>query len=294
MCFFQRRVKPVRLRRWSDRGFLWLVAGLAAGLTFGAAPASVLARPFKVTNVHFETNASACDMGPQIGFDTDGITDGAIQDPNGHMVYSFQSAGGMKATGGQAEGFLEGIEPQITELVLALGCAPSSEEGVSTLADLFAAWPAGDYIFTGHNNGKAFEGQDRLTQHIPAGPKTIAPVNGTALPETQVVIKWKPVTGPILPSLGPVNIVGYHVIVYEAGAEVVPQLDVDLPASETSVKIPAQFMKPSKIYLFEILSTEQSGNQTITEGFFCTTGVSTCVFQGARRKPHVRQAVISE
>src|SRR5690242_18639131 len=108
-------------------------AVLAIGFSFGVASASVSAKPFKVTNVHFETNASACDMGPQIAFDTDGITQGAIQDPNGHKVYSFQSAGGMKATGGQAEGFLEGIEPQIAELVAALGCPASTDEGVSTL-----------------------------------------------------------------------------------------------------------------------------------------------------------------
>jgi hypothetical protein len=48
----------------------------------------------------------------------------------------------MRATGGQTEGFLEGIEPQITELLNALGCAPSSEEGTSNLAAVFAAWPA--------------------------------------------------------------------------------------------------------------------------------------------------------
>ena len=34
----------------------------------------------------------------------------------------------MKATGGQTEGFLEGVEPQITELLSALGCEPSDEE----------------------------------------------------------------------------------------------------------------------------------------------------------------------
>jgi hypothetical protein len=52
----------------------------------------------------------------------------------------------LKTTGGQTEGFLEGIEPQIVELMDALGCAPSKEEGTSTLADLLAAWPSGLYI----------------------------------------------------------------------------------------------------------------------------------------------------
>src|SRR5439155_6384925 len=138
MSFTRYRVKSDK-QLFSAHCFTVLL--LALGLIFGIAPTSVVAKPFKVTNVHFETNASACDMGPQIGFDADGITDGAIQDPNGHKIYGFQSAGGMKVTGGQAEGFLEGIEPQITELVAALGCPPSTEEGVSTLAELFTAWP---------------------------------------------------------------------------------------------------------------------------------------------------------
>jgi hypothetical protein len=30
------------------------------------------------------------------------------------------------------------------------------------------------------------------------------------------------------------------------------------------------------VYHIEVLSTEKSGNQTITEGFFCTTGVASC------------------
>ncbi|MBV9062661.1 MAG: hypothetical protein JOY77_07005 [Alphaproteobacteria bacterium] len=76
-------------------------------------PAAGGGNKFKVTNVRFETNASACDMGIQIGFDTEGLTEGSVTDPDGHQVYSFKSAAGMKATGGQTEGFLEGIEPQI-------------------------------------------------------------------------------------------------------------------------------------------------------------------------------------
>jgi len=258
----------------SAKAFVSVPALVFAACLTSAMPAQ--AARFKVTNIHFETNSSACDMGIQIGFDTEGITTGAVQDPNGHRIYSLSSAGGMTAIGGQTEGFLEGVEPQITELMLALGCAPSNEEGVSSLANLFAAWPAGDYIFTGQGK-KAYEGQDRLTHHIPAGPKTIAPANGAVLPVAQVVIKWKPVTGPILPSLGPVNIVGYHVIVYESGGEVVPQLDVDLPPTETSLKVPTQFLKLNTSYQFEILATEESGNQTITEGFFCTAGVAICV-----------------
>jgi hypothetical protein len=104
----------------------------------------------------------------------------------------------------------------------------------------------------------------------------IAPPNGSVLLYDPVLISWNPVTKPIIPSLGPVNIVGYHVIVYEAGGEVTPQLDVDLSASESSFKVPIQYLKRGTEYQFEVLATEQSGNQTITEGYFCTNGVTKC------------------
>jgi hypothetical protein len=133
------------------------------------------------------------------------------------------------------------------------------------------------YTFSGTSKGgAALRGFDRLTHHIPAGPKIIAPSNGATLPNGPVLIRWAPVTKPIIPRLGPVNIVGYHVVVYESGGEGTPQLDVDLSASESSVRVPAQFLNPAKTYQFEVLSAEESGNQTITEGFFCTAGAVTC------------------
>ena len=262
---------------------LWLPTGLlAAGMTLAtivhaADAARNPAEPFKVANIHFETNASACDMGIQIIFDTDGITQGLVRDPNGRRVYSFASAGGMRATGGQTEGFLEGVEPQITELLSALGCEPSDEEEEISLEELFEAWPAGDYTLKGRRKGARFEDQATLMHFIPAGPEISAPTEGTVVrDDTALVIEWEPVTEAVLPGLGPVTIVGYHVIVVEAGGEALPQLDVDVPSDETSVSVPAEYLNPSTVYQFEVLATEESGNQTITEGFFCTTGVADC------------------
>jgi hypothetical protein len=269
----QRVTTPVWL------GAMSLAAGLASGTSvqkaYGA-PAGT--EPFKVANIHIETNASACDMGPQIKFDTDGITKGSVDDPNGHRIYSFQAAGGMRATGGQAEGFLEGIEPQITELVSALGCEPSDEEGVMGLDDLLQTWPAGKYTFEGQRNEEKFRSQATLTHRIPAGPEVVAPADGYVFAAAApVTIDWNPVTEAILPELGPVKIVGYHVIVEIGGLEVSPAVDIDVPSTESSLTVPRQYLKPKTVYRFEVLSTEKSGNQTITEGFFCTDGVADCV-----------------
>jgi hypothetical protein len=285
---FRHNPRPDRSRNESRapsaKVTLWLRTGLLApGMTLAtvvhaADAARTPAEPFKVANIHFETNASACDMGIQIIFDTEGITKGLVKDPDGRRIYSFQSAGGMKAIGGQTEGFLEGVEPQITELLEALGCEPSDEEEEILLEDLFEAFPAGDYTLRGTREGARFEDQATLTHLIPAGPEIVAPADGTEVPEdAPLLIDWDPVTDAILPDLGPVTIVGYHVIVVEAGGEALPQLDVDLPAAETSVTVPAEYLKASTVYQFEVLATEESGNQTITEGFFCTDGVADCV-----------------
>src|SRR5215470_4070121 len=71
-----------------------LAGGLFLGLSTTLAAAAG-AEPFKLTNIHFETNASACDMGIQIKFDTDGITSGKVKDPTGRKIYSFRSENGM-------------------------------------------------------------------------------------------------------------------------------------------------------------------------------------------------------
>jgi hypothetical protein len=288
---FPYKSRPAKSRKQSYAPYanapLCLSAGLlATGLMFAtvveaadAARKRPPAEPFKVANIHFETNASACDMGIQIAFDTDGITEGTVRDPKGHTIYRFQSSGGLKAIGGQTEGFLEGVEPQITELMLALGCAPSAEEPVITLQDLFKAFPAGDYTLTGSRKGAKFRDTATLTHFIPAGPKIVAPAVNSVVPDADLLVDWNAVTDAILtsnPNLGPVDIVGYHVVVVEHGAEALPQLDIDVPASETSVTIPAAYLNPSTPYELEVLSTDASGNQTISEGFFCTAGIATC------------------
>ena len=266
----------------SQASKLRTIAITVTTLTLGAGSAHAGAppEPFKVANIHLETNASACDMGIQLGFDTDGVTEGSVKDPKGKTIYQFSAKGGLKATGGQTEGFLEGIEPQITELVSALGCAPSDEEGVSSLGDLFDEFPAGAYTFKGKRKGAKFEDQATLSHAVPAGAVITAPAPGAIVPDAPLLIDWDPVTAAILtsnPDLGPVVIVGYHVVVVEGGGEALPQLDVDVPATETRVTIPAEYLKPNTFYNFEVLSTEAGGNQTISEGFFCTTGLDPCM-----------------
>ena len=91
---------------------------------------AVRPEPFKITNIHFETNASACDMGIQIAFDTEGVTESTVEGPNDQIVYSFRAVQGLEGTHDITEGFQERVEPPIIDLVLALGCEPSTNDAI--------------------------------------------------------------------------------------------------------------------------------------------------------------------
>src|SRR5262245_64099762 len=255
------------------------VAG--AALAASTAPAAAATpQPFKITNIHFETNASACDMGIQIAFDTDGITEGLVEDPRDEVVYSFRAVDGREGTHDITEGFQERVEPPIIDLEMALGCDPS--EDAVPLNDLLAAWPAGTYDFEGRSGSTEFEGSARLTHRVPAGPQIIAPKDGDIVPhDANLLIRWKNVTSPILTILGPVAIVGYHALVVDVTQPTLPpgklktSLDADLSKGETTFLVPKQYLEPNRIYELEVLATEQGGNQTITEGgVFCTPPIT--------------------
>jgi hypothetical protein len=176
----RQRRQPCEQRAAAPWGYpaLPLTAGMVLLVSAHAAHAQL--EPFKFANIHIETNASGCDMGIQILFDTDGITEATVEDPNEQVVYSLRTVEGRENTHDQTEGFQERVEPPITDLEDALGCEPSP--GAISLEDLFDAWPAGTYEFEGLSRGVEFEGEADLTHKIPAGPEITAPADGTVVP----------------------------------------------------------------------------------------------------------------
>ncbi|MGQ0383672.1 MAG: hypothetical protein ACT4UP_03155 [Gammaproteobacteria bacterium] len=256
---------------------------VAAGLALAAVTAPAMAagpEPFKLANIHFETNASACDMGIQIMFDTDGITEGEVESPYGQEVFNLRTVRGQEETHDITEVFQERVEPPIRELEQALGCEPS--EDAITLTELLSNWPAGLYELDGESGSTEFEGTARLTHRVPAGPVITAPDDGDVVPHNaNLLIQWQKVTSPIMPSLGPVEIVGYHVVVVDitnpvlAPGKTKVSFNADLSKAETSVLVPKQYLEPGRIYEFEVLATEKYGNQTITEGgVICTPPIT--------------------
>ena len=252
----------------------------AAMIGIALATATTLAdaappEPFKITNIHFETNSSACDMGIQISFDTEGVTVGEVEDPFEQSVFSFRSVFGAEGTKDLTEMFQERVEPPIIDLERALGCEHS--EDAIWLSDLLAAWPAGRYEFdgeSGRRNSKARPGfHTRFLLAPRSSRRTMAMWSRTM---RRFFIRWRKVTTPLLNNLGPVEIVGYHVVVVDITNEVLPPgktktaFDVDLAKSEVSLTVPKQYLEPGRMYEFEVLATEKGGNQTITEGgVFC-------------------------
>jgi hypothetical protein len=249
---------------------------IVAGLALAAAAAAAPPKPFKLTNIHFETNSSGCDMGIQISFDTDGITQGEVENPFDQPVFTFGAPPGLENTHDITEMFQERVEPPITDLESALGCEP--RQGAISLAELLGNWPAGWYEFDGESRGQEYEGGARLSHKVPAGPEILAPEDGAIVAhDANLLIRWKKVTGPILPYLGPVEITGYHVVVADvtvprlAPGKTKTVLDADLSQGESTFLVPKQYLEPNRIYEFEVLATEKGGNQTITEGgVFCT------------------------
>jgi hypothetical protein len=255
-----------------------VVAGAALAATATSASASET-EPFKLTNIHFEANASACDMGIQISFDTDGLSEGSVKDPNGQIVYRFGALGGPGVTHDITEGFQERVEPQIIELERALGCERDEEEPEIWLTELLSAWPEGKYIFRGSSEDANVRGFAVLSHKVPAGAEILAPEDGDVVaPDEVLLIRWRKVIDPIIPELGPVNVVGYHVVIADVTnpepfppGKIPAQFDVDLPRWATSLSVPKQFLRSNRIYEFEVLATETGGNQTISEGgVFCT------------------------
>ena len=264
---------------------------VAAGLTLAAAagPAAAAgADPFKITNIHFETNASACDMGIQMAFDTDGVSELWVKDPNDQVVYRAGFVGGPEVTHNITEGFQERVEPQIVELEQALGCERDPEEPEVLLTELLSAWPEGKYIFGGQSEDANVRGFARLSHKVPAGPEILAPEDGAVVRDDRpLVIRWNKVTEPILPELGPVQIIGYHIVIADATrpepfppGRIPAQLDVDVSSGMTVFLVPKQFLRQGRVYEFEVLATEDGGNQTISEGgVFCTSPIepANCV-----------------
>jgi hypothetical protein len=204
-----------------------------------------------------EVNSTDGDAGFQIFLDGEGWRRVSIYDPNWRQIFKVRTRGGVREIGGGTELFLETAEPEYEDL--------------DELQELLDLLPPGDYRFYGRTvEGDWLYGTAELTHVIPAGPEIVEPEEFAVLdPDDPVVIEWQEVTETILPvGYSELAIEGYQVIVEdeESGNE----FNVTLPDDATQVTVPMQLIEENTLYKFEVLAIEESGNQTITERFFCT------------------------
>jgi hypothetical protein len=260
---------------------LWLPAVvLAAGLTFGAFPHDARGQDgdedeilFEEITIILETNATDCDTGLQLFFDGDPWKRVRIEAPNGRRILDVRALGPLGSFG-LTEQFNETNEPVMEELVEGfpeLEC----DEPEFTLEELFELFPEGIYEFEGKTvEGDEIEGEATLSHVIPAPPELVAPIEGAVLDSNvPVVIEWVRVDASILPDLGPVEIVGFQVIVEREDPAPLVVFTADLPADATEVTVPPEFLQPGASYKFEVLQIDVSGNQTIAEREFETEDV---------------------
>lgn len=212
-----------------------------------------------------EINGSDGDAGVQLMLDGEGWNHLTMTDPDGFTILEVDADDlGSIGIQGLTEFFFESAEPSFDD---------------QSLEELFVLFPEGGYVFEGETTG----GEPacvvaELTYNLPAIPEaTIKTVRGTT------TISWKPVNGPFEDPGNPPADVGdeieiemYRVIVeaLDEEGEGLQTLDVELPANAHRLTIPKEFVRisPEREFKFEVIATEESGNQTILEGEFSLHG----------------------
>jgi hypothetical protein len=246
----------------------------------GGAGRTIAQEPFSETKVIVEINATDGDIGFHALLDADAWHEVTISEPGGHLLFK-EKAKGSLAEQGLTENFFESDEPL---------CSPTlveeEDDVVVTLAEFQERFPAGDYVFIGKSNeGDTLADTATLTYNLPAAPD-IEDFDGTGnVPTGDAEIFWDegedlgecPFDG-LIPPPGSVAEVGWEITVEPEDEEAVSPLRVftiQLPPNQTSVIVPQDFLdsyvaQGVTVFKFEVGAIEASGNQTFSEGVFCT------------------------
>ena len=238
-----------------------LLSGAAARVSWAkAAKDAPQVIELSAAKIIIETNSTAGDSGFQIFLDGEGWKNVWVFDADWREIFTVRAEGGVRGIGGGTELFLETVEPEYDDL-----------DGMQHLLDLL---PEGEYTFIGKTlDGDWLVGTAELTHDVPAGPEVITPVPepgeecAADVPVDQAVISWNPVTTSITGAPG-IETVGYQVQV--VAEDPLRLFSVDVPADVTMVTVSPEFLAPGTEYGFEVLTIEESGNQTITESCFET------------------------
>ncbi|MCV2488358.1 fibronectin type III domain-containing protein [Geodermatophilus sp. YIM 151500] len=238
-----------------------------AGPAGGSSSCPVEGEPFEGDlRLFVEHNATDQDSGVHGTVGHDGLVDVCVRLPGGEQLLAVDPAGRLDALGIN-DFFFESREP------------PADEYPLEVLREDF---PEGEYTISGTDvGGTARVGTARFTHDIPAAPVITAPAlaeeenaGEAVLSPSGLVVRWEPVTATL--DGEPVTVTGYEVIVTQVEHDDPdglsrPVFDVHLPPDRTELAVPDGFLRPGTLYELEVLALEESGNQTITLGFFTTS-----------------------
>lgn len=221
---------------------------------------------WEVAKLYVEHNATDADTGVHGLFGGSAWSVLCLTDPTGATILVADPMANLDGLT-VADLFFESREP------------PNDEYPIDELRRRF---PTGEYTVAGVDfEGTARVGAAVFTHDIPAEPTITSPTlaedaetaGDAPAPATGLVVEWAPVTETI--DGAAVTITGYEVIITDEFADdpngfARPIYDVHVPADQLSLPVPDEFLRPATVYELEVLAIEESGNQTISIGFFST------------------------
>ncbi|HEX7061775.1 MAG TPA: hypothetical protein VF200_07370 [Woeseiaceae bacterium] len=258
---------------------MWVITAVSV-LAFVGARLAVAQETFSETKVLVEINATDGDIGFHALLDADAWHKVTIDDPRGYRIFKENAKGALRKQG-LTENFFESDEPLCSSEL-----AEEEDDVVVTLEEFQRRFPAGDYIFSGRSNdGDTLTDTATLTYNLPAAPD-IDDFDGMGnIPTSEAEVFWAEGDDlgecpfdDLIPPPGSIEEVGWEVVVEPADEEAVTPLrvfSVQLPPEQTSVTVPQEFLdayvaQGVTVFKFEVGAIEAGGNQTFSEGTFCT------------------------
>jgi hypothetical protein len=169
-----------------------------------------------------------------------------ISAPNGRRILAVDTKNRLEGYG-LTELFSESSEPSFDEF---------------PLRKVKRLFPEGATDSTGQpSRARGWSVARAPVSRLPCRPQITSPEEGGEVQGDNAVASWEPV-----PETSGLNIIGYRAIVERE--DPLRVFSVELPATTTSVTIPAEYLDPGTEYKLEVQAIEASGNQTTTEVTF--------------------------
>ena len=259
------------MRAFPDsRGPSWrlmLSAALVATLPDGSVRA---VERYDETDIFFELNATAGDVGVHVSLDAERWKSLQITDPRGRAILKMEPQGSAAGIG-LTELFFEGEEPSLQQV---------------PFRRLLKLFPPGRYKFEGTTReGETLRSKDTLSAQLPCPVRVVTPSPTAPTAADAVVISWETVPGVYDPDMAVCNfaldvgLVGFQVIAeaVNESAETTRSYVVDLPRDATSARVATEFLAPGVAvpgteFRLEVIAIEDTGNKTITEANFQVNG----------------------